>query len=117
MRGPKKSQDPPHHWNQPMYGAKTQYADTNMAELVDTHSTLYVHKVCGTFLYYAIAIYQNMLVALNTIATAQAHNTKTTVGDIVCLLKYASTHPDAKLHYLDRDIIFHISRNASCLGE
>ena len=44
-------QDAPHCWNQPMYSAKTQYNDTDKEELLDDKSTLYVQKVCGTFLY------------------------------------------------------------------
>ena len=74
-----------------MYGAKTQYSDTNTAELLDAQSTLHVQKDCGNFLYYAIAIYQNMLLDLNTIATALAHATTATMGDIMWLLKYAAT--------------------------
>ena len=49
-----KPQDAPHQWNQPTYGVKTQYADTNNAYLVDAQSTLYVQQVCGMLLYYAI---------------------------------------------------------------
>ena len=56
-----KPQDAPHRWNQPTYGANMQYADINEADLVDAKSTLYVQQVCGTFLYYAIAVDQNML--------------------------------------------------------
>ena len=44
-----KPQDALHWWNQPTYGAKTQYADTDEADLVDSKSTLYVQQVCGTF--------------------------------------------------------------------
>ena len=41
----------PHCWNYHIYGAKTQYANTSTSDLVDNHSTLYVQKFCGTFLY------------------------------------------------------------------
>ena len=47
----KKPQDAPHRWNQPTYGANTQYADTDTADLVYAESTLYVQRVCGAFLY------------------------------------------------------------------
>ena len=94
----KKNQDSPHRWNQPTYGAKTQYSDTDNVDLVDTQSTLYLQKLCGAFLYYSILVYQTMLVSLNSIATAQAHATTTTMVDIVWLLNYAATHPDATLH-------------------
>ena len=69
----------------------------------------------GTFLYYAIAVDQTMLVALNDIATEQAHATTTTMGGIALLLNYTETHPDATLHYHAINIILHIYRNASYL--
>ena len=86
-----KPQDAPHHWNQPTYGAKTQYDDTDKADLVNAKSTLYVQQFCGNFLYYAILVDQTMLAALNAISTSQAHATTTTMGDIVWLLNYAAT--------------------------
>ena len=112
-----KPQDAPHWWNQPTYCAKTQYADTDNAYLVDAQSTLYVQQVCGTLLYYAIAVDQIMLVVINSIATAQANATTTTMAEIAWLLNYAATHPDAKLHYHAIDMILHIARNASYLSE
>ena len=45
-----KPKNAPHRWNQPKYGAKTQYADTDNADLVDVHSNIYVQRVCETFL-------------------------------------------------------------------
>ena len=66
----KKPQYSPHQWNQPIYGAKTQYTDTGNADLVDVQSTIYLQQVCGAFLYCAKAVYQTMLVALNGISTA-----------------------------------------------
>ena len=65
-----KPQNAPHRWNQPTYGAKTQYADTDKADLVEAKSTLYVQQVYGTFLYYALAVDQTMLAALNAISAA-----------------------------------------------
>ena len=38
----KKPQDALHRWDHPTYGAKTQYADTNNAELVEAQSILYM---------------------------------------------------------------------------
>ena len=61
-----KPQDAPYRWNHPTHGAKTQYTGTDKAELVDTNSTLYVKQVCGTFFYYALAVYQKLLAALNS---------------------------------------------------
>ena len=49
-----KTQDDPHRWNQPTYGATIQFADTDNVDLVDAKSTLYVQRFCGKFLNYAI---------------------------------------------------------------
>ena len=110
-----KTQDSPHQWNQPTYGAKTQYANTKKSDLVDAKSTLYVQQVCGTFLYCAIAVNQTMLAALNSISVAQANSTTTTTGDIVWLLNYAATHPDATINYHASDMIIHVASYASYL--
>ena len=112
-----KHQYAPHRRNQPTYGAKTQYDDTDKADLVEKKSTLYVQQVCGTFLYYAIAVDQKMLAALNDISAAQDHATTTTMGDIVCLLNYAATHPDVTIHYHTRDMILHVASDASYICE
>ena len=104
-----KPQDAPHRWNQPTYGTKTQYAHTNKADLLNTKYTLYVQQVCGTFLYYTIAVEQTILVALNTISAAQAYATITTMGDIVWLLKYVMTHPGATIHYHASYMILQVS--------
>ena len=54
-----------------------------------------------------------MLVALNTIDTEQAHTTTITMGAIVWLLNYATTHPDATIKYLVSNMILYVSSNAS----
>ena len=84
---------------------------------MDAKSTLYVQQVCETFLYYAIAVDQTMLVVLNTISAAQANATTTTMGEIVWLLNYAATHPDATIHYYASNMILHVSSDASYLCE
>ena len=113
----KKPQYAPHRWNQPMYGIKTQYADTDNADLVDVQYTLYVQLVCGALLYYSIAVDHTMLVSLNAIATEQAHANTITMGDIVWLLNYAVTHPVATFHYHASDMILHIASDVSYICE
>ena len=94
-----KTQDTLHQSNQPTYGAKPHYANTDKADLVDVKSTLYVQQVYGTFLYYDIAVDQTMLSGLNDISASQANINTTTMGDIICLLNYAGTYPDATINY------------------
>ena len=112
-----ETQDALHRWNQPTYGAKTQYADTDKADIVDVKSTLYVQQVCGIFLYYSIAVNQTMLAALNAISASQANATRTTMGDIVWILNYAVTHPDATINYHASDMILHVASDASYICE
>ena len=110
-------QDAPHRWNQPTYGAKNQYADTDKADLVYEKYTLYVQQVCGTFLYYPIEVNQITLAALNAISAVQANATTTTMEDIFWLLNYAATHPNATIHYHANDMILHVASDASYICE
>ena len=84
---------------------------------MDAKSTLYVQQVCGTFLYYVITVDKTMLADLNAISLAQANSTTTTMGDIVWLLNYASTHPDATINYHASYMILHVDRGSSYLCE
>ena len=65
-----KPQDAPHRLNQPTYGTKTQYDETDKADLVNANSTLYIEQVCGYSLYYSIVVDQTMLADLNDISAA-----------------------------------------------
>ena len=76
---------------------------------MDAKYTLYIQQVCGKFLYYAISVDQTMSTALNAISVAQAHTTTTTMGDIIWLLNYAATHPDATIHYHTINMILHVA--------
>ena len=58
-----------------------------------------------------------MVVSLNTISTAQALATTTTMGDIVWLLNYGEKHPDDTLHYHARNMILYAARDVSHLCE
>ena len=58
-----------------------------------------------------------MLVALNAIATSQSQATTITMGDIVWLLNYTATHPDATLHYHDSNMILDVASDVSYLCE
>ena len=58
-----------------------------------------------------------MLAALNAISAAQANATTTTLGDIVWILNYVATHPDATLHYHARNMILHVASDASYICE
>ena len=60
-------------------GAAVQYANRpNESPLLPPKSINCVHKIIGTLLYYAIAIYPTMLVALGSITAHQTRATEQT---------------------------------------
>jgi hypothetical protein len=58
-----------------------------------------------------------MLVALSTLASAQAHGTASTADAMHQLLDYCATHPDADVHFHSSDMVLQVSSDASYLSE
>ena len=113
-----RRQDAPHSWNQPTYGAKVQYADDpdDSPPLLQKEVRL-VQQVAGTFLYYAMAVDCTMLVALGSITSTQANATEKTFAEVLWLLNYAASNPDAEIMYTASDMILHIHSDGSYLSE
>ena len=62
-----------------MYGAKSQYTtDKDDSPVFSSAEKKLIQEVTGTFLYYARAIDDTMLLALGSIATQQAAPTENT---------------------------------------
>ena len=113
-----KPQHAPHAWTPPNYGAHIQYAppeDDSMP--LDKPGINLLQQIVGTFLYYARAINNTMLVALGTLAAAQTKGTKRTMEATTQLLNYAATHPDAAIQYYRSDMTLYAHSNASYLSE
>ena len=114
---PSKSQDSPFKWSRPIFGQKIQYApDEDCTPLLNTKDTKRVQQVVGTLLYYARAIDNTMLPALNDIASNQASPTQHTAREITQLLDYATSHPDATIKFTASDMVLHIHSDASYLS-
>ncbi len=77
----------------------------------------YIQQVLGTLLYYGRAVDSTILVALSTIASAQATPTSDTMRKTKQLLDYVATHPDAILSYKASDMILAVHSDASYLSE
>jgi hypothetical protein len=56
-----------------------------------------IQQILGTFLYYARAVDETMLCALNKMASRQANPTEDLMKDVERFLQYAATNPNAKL--------------------
>ena len=70
-----------------------------------------------TLLYYFIAVDPTMFTTLGSIAAQQSKVTEKTYADTLWLLNYAATHPNAKIHYTNSDMILYIHSDASHLSE
>jgi hypothetical protein len=115
---PARPEHSPHHWNQPKYGAKVQYANaTNFAPLLDAPAKKLVQEIIGTFLFYARAIDNTMLKPLGTLSSQQSQPTEMTMNAIVKFLNYAATHPNAELKCTASDMILWIDLDASYLSK
>ena len=115
---PTKPEDSPHEWTQPNYGAKTQFtAAPDESPPLQKDGITRLQTLIGTFLYYARAIDNTMLVALGSLASAQSKGTEATAKAGQKLLNYAATHPDAVIQFKASDMVLHIHSDASYLSE
>ena len=113
---PTKPQYTPHKWNVPIYGANKQFApDEDSSPKLGQKGIKRVQCVVGTFLFYARAIDNTILPALNEIAAYQAAPTQQTNEKIHMLLDYLSTYPNAKIRYNASDMILHLESDAAYL--
>jgi hypothetical protein len=73
---PHKPQFSPYKCLPISYGAKTQLTpESDTSELLDDSCKHRIHKIVGSLLYYARAVDNNLVVALNAIAARQAKAT------------------------------------------
>ena len=77
----------PHTCAPIQYGQKIQYADPlDTSEYLSDKETNLLQQVCGTFLYYAIAINNTILPALSDISSEQSKATTKTAKQVAKLL-------------------------------
>ena len=114
---PTRMQHSPFKWNPPTYGAPVQYATPeDTTPLLNTKDTKRVQQVVGTLLYYARAIDNTMLPALNDIAASQSAPTHTTAEQLTQLLDYCTSHPDASIKFSASDMVLRVHSDASYLS-
>ena len=85
---PDKPQHQPHPHTVPTYGTTIQYAKhTDQSPAASKDNQKYIKQVVGVLLYYAIAGNPTLLVALSTLASAQASPTTHTISLVKWLLE------------------------------
>ena len=101
-------------YSEPTYGKKTQYVTIDNITFTLEQAKI-LQKVCGKFLYYARAIDNTMLHALNDLATQVTKGTKKTEEALKWFLDYCATNPDAAIIYRASDMIIKCDSNAAYL--
>ena len=111
-----RKQHAPHQWTTPIYGHNRQFAPPpDTTEILDKNGTKYVQRVVGSFLYYAQAIDNTIITALNEIASTQAKPTEKTIQKIKMLLDYLNTHPKARIRFYKSDMILYVDSDEAYL--
>ena len=95
-QSPLKPQYAPLKFKPPRYGQKIQYAPVDTTREMSKIEIVYLQQICGKFLYYARAVDDTMLHALNELASQQSKGTEQTLKATLHFLNYAATLPDAK---------------------
>jgi hypothetical protein len=112
---PSRPQHAPHLWTAPVYGAKTQFASSDLSPLLDLAGIRRVQQIAGTFLYYSRGCDPTIITALNEISGQQAAPTEKTKAACDMLLDYLSTHPNATLRFHASDMVLAVCSDAAYL--
>ena len=92
---PKKLQLLPYRHTTIIYGAKIQYSTKPpFSPSLDDKGIYRVHSIVGALLYYARAVDNKLLAALNEIGQQQASATKDTDAALLQILDYVATYPN-----------------------
>jgi len=97
------------------FGAKVQYVKDDATRPLDKQKINYLQRVVGKFLYYARAIDNTMLRALNDIATATSKETEATLAVVEHFLNYAASNPDGRIRYIASEMILQTISDAAYL--
>ena len=112
---PHKPEWAPSKYEPPKYGQKIQYAPIEDPKKMTKTEILYLQQICGKFLYYARAVDDTMLHALNDLASQQSKGTSETMKAMLHFLNYAASLPNAEKIYKASDMILTIDSDAAYL--
>ena len=91
----------------------TQNEDTS--DILSDEEATHIQRIVGSFLYYARAVDNTILTAVNEIAATQAAPTKKTKDATIMLIDYLYTHPSAKIRYTASDMQLYVDSDAAYL--
>ena len=100
------------------YVKKTQLTPgEDRSALLSPERLLRVQKIVGSLLYYARAVDNKLLIALNAIASRQPKATVQTEQLVHTLLDYVATYPNDCIIYRASDMVLCAHADASYLNE
>ena len=112
---PKQLHSGPSKIDRPDYGAKVQYVKEDLTNKLDEDQIKFIQRVTGKFLFYARAIDDTMLHAINDIASSTANGTEATLAATRYFLNYAASNPNGQIIYRASDMILRIDSDAAYL--
>ena len=110
---PKQNHKGPSKAIQRVYGQKVQYAETDDSLPMTPIEIKLKQQAVGKFLFYARAIDNTMLHALNDIATSK--DNQTTLAAVTYFLNYAACNPNASIIYCASNTQLNIESDAAYL--
>ena len=110
---PKQTHKGPSKAIQRVYGQKIQFAETDDSPPMTPIEIKYKQRAVGKFLFYARAIDNTMLHALNDIATSK--DNQRTIAAVKYFLNYAACNPNASILYRASDMQLNIESDAAYL--
>jgi hypothetical protein len=76
-------------WNQPIYGAKTQFiSDPTPSPALSGKDVNKLQQLTGTLLYYARAVDPTLIMPIKVLASEQSNATEVTADKVIKLLNY-----------------------------
>ena len=112
-----RQQNSPHPHAQPTFGAKVQYTTpADDSPILPYERLKYIQQVVGVFLYYGIAIDNNILVVLGYIYDKQYVATANTNACVDHLLYYLASNPNSTIRYHASVMVLFIHSDAFYLS-
>ena len=114
-QSPTKPELSPHQHTEPAYGQRIQMAPVDNTPPLNPKATKRIQGIIGSLLYYARAIDNTMLTAINEISAVQSKPTQKTLHATTKLLDYAATYPNTTIRFYASDMILHAESDAAYL--
>ena len=114
---PKTPEHNPHTYKPPSYGKTIQYVEQpDTSPLLPPQRKKRIQQIVGSLLYYARAVDNTILMAVNDLGSQQANATESTERQAHKLLNYLATHPNAAITFKPSDMVLRIHSDASYLS-